>query len=136
MARTPNTRVIVYLGIVVYLLGQAFDTYWHQRNVSFVPEPPSELWRIHAGIYGGAVILTLAGVWLALRPGGRVTGLLLVAGGLTQLTGFFGDMWLHARGESIDFWHDLVWYGLAVIVIGVVRMEALNRNRPEPAEAG
>jgi len=129
-------RMVVYGGAVLFLLGEAYDTYWHRQHVSFRPEPPSSLWRIHAGIWLGALILVVIGAVLLTRPGARITGAIVGAGGLTSLAGFLGDMALHARGESIDFWHDLVWYGFGVVVIGVVRMEALNRHPPARVPAG
>ncbi|MBM0232585.1 hypothetical protein JNW91_12355 [Micromonospora sp. STR1_7] len=127
-------RAAVFAGVVVFLLGQAFDTYWHARNVSFVPEPPRELWRIHLGIYLGAAMLTALGAWLLTRPGLRLAGLLMLLGGGTQLLGFGWDMYLHGQGRSKEIWHDLLWYGFGVVVLGVVRLEALIRRHPVAAD--
>ena len=136
-ASTPlSGRIALYSGVVIYLFGQAYDTYWHAKHVSFVPEPPSGLWRIHLGIWLGAVIVVAVGGWLTARPGLRVTGLLLLAGGLVQLLGFGWDMYLHGQGRSQDLWHNMIWYGFGVVVLGVARFAALTRPAaalPRPA---
>lgn len=127
-------RAGLYTGAVAYLLGQAFDTWWHARNVSFVPEPPGALWRIHLGMWLGATIVAVIGAWLTGRAGHRITGVILMTGGLVQLLGFAWDMYLHGQGRSRDLWHDMLWYGFCLVVLGVARFEALSRR--SPANAG
>ncbi|MEU1013074.1 hypothetical protein ACIP4Y_33335 [Streptomyces sp. NPDC088810] len=122
-------RHLAFAGVVVYLFGQAYDTYWHAKNVSFVVEPPSSLWGIHLGIWMGAVVTVAAGAAQWRRAGFRVAGVLLAVGGGVELAGFFLDMWKHSQGTSLDFYHDLVWYGFGVVVVAMVRLEAMRRNR-------
>ncbi|MFJ5072980.1 hypothetical protein ACIP8Z_00015 [Streptomyces sp. NPDC088553] len=124
---TGRLRTVAFAAVAIYLFGQAFDTYWHAKNVSFVPEPPRALWSIHLGIYLGAAIVLATGGALAFRAGFRVAGVLLAAGGGVELAGFFLDMWKHSQGTSVDFYHDLVWYGFGLVVVGTVRMEAMRR---------
>lgn len=134
MTNPIAVRTGLYTGIVAYLLGQAFDTYWHARNLSFVPEPPSALWRIHLGIWLGSLLVALVGAGLVARPGMRITGGLLLLGGLLQLLGFGWDMYLHSQERSRDLWHDLLWYGFGVVVIGLARFEALSRRSVNQAK--
>ncbi|MFF5428056.1 MULTISPECIES: hypothetical protein [unclassified Streptomyces] len=124
-----KVRVAAFAAVAIYLFGQAFDTYWHAKNVSFVPEPPSALWTIHLGIYLGAAIILATGALVAFRDGFRIAGGLFALGGAVALAGFFLDMWKHSQGTSVDFYHDLVWYGFGLVVVGMVRMEAMRRNR-------
>ena len=119
----------VFAGVVIFLLGEAYDTYWHAKNVSFVVEPPGSLWTIHLGIYLGAVLTLVFGATLWKVEGFRVTGVLLVLGGGIELAGFFLDMWKHSQGTSLDLFHDLVWYGFGLVVVAVVRVEAMRRSR-------
>jgi len=133
-ARKPanNDRAVAYTGVVTYLAGQAYDIWWHAKNVSLVPELPQRLLLIHLGIYVGAALCLAAGLMLLRRTGGMVAGLLLVAGGAVQLAGFFLDMWEHGHGRSVDLYHNMLWYGFIVAVAGVVRMEA-SLERPVDA---
>ncbi|MFB6891021.1 hypothetical protein ACFCX4_17130 [Kitasatospora sp. NPDC056327] len=126
-------RHAAFAGVVVFLFGEAYDTYWHAKHVSFVVEPPSALWTIHLGIYLGAAVTVVAGVLLLRRGGLRVAGALLLAGGGIELAGFFLDMWKHSQGTSLDLYHDLVWYGFGGVVVGMVRLEAMRRGRPAAA---
>ncbi|MFF4470839.1 hypothetical protein ACFYZ3_14880 [Streptomyces sp. NPDC001599] len=121
-------RYLAYAGVVIYLFGQAYDTYWHAKNVSFVVEPPGSLWTIHLGIWVGALVTATAGATLWRVRGFRVAGGLLALGAAVELAGYFLDMWKHSQGTSLDFYHDLVWYGFGVVVIGMVRIEAMRRN--------
>ncbi|MER5215299.1 hypothetical protein ABT063_33320 [Streptomyces sp. NPDC002838] len=122
-------RYLAFAGVVIYLFGQAYDTYWHARNVSFIVEPPSSLWTIHLGIWLGAAVTAAAGATQLRLSGFRVAGVLLVVGGGVELAGFFLDMWKHSQETSLDFYHDLVWYGFGVVVVAMVRLEAMRRNR-------
>ncbi|MBX6766131.1 MAG: hypothetical protein IRY90_03070, partial [Actinomadura rubrobrunea] len=117
------SRLVLYAAAIVYLLGQAYDTYYHNKNVSFVPEPPSSLWRIHAGIYIGSAMAVVTGVLLWRLAQAKLAGVIVSVGGVTQLTGFFADMWAHAHGYSKPLWHDLIWYGFAIVVAGGVLVE-------------
>jgi hypothetical protein len=122
-AASAKGRVVLYTGAAVYLLGQAFDMLWHSRNVSFVPEPPSEVFVIHSGMYVGAATVAVAGLLLLGRPQERPGGALALTGGLVQLAGFGLDTWAHGHGYSKALYHDLWWYGFAVVVVGAVLLE-------------
>lgn len=130
-------RVLLYAGAATYLLGQAFDSLWHSRNVSFVPEPPSTVFVIHSGIYLGAAAVVVAGALHLAQPGTRLGGAVVLAGGLTQLTGFVLDTWAHGRGYSAPLYHDLWWHGFAVVVVGTAGLEyrrLLGRADRRPVE--
>ncbi|TDB85797.1 hypothetical protein E1264_19900 [Actinomadura sp. KC216] len=136
----PKTlHMAMYTGIVIFLGGKAFDNYWHAQNLSFVVEPPRKLLVIHSGIYSGALIVAitgLAGLFLAgrLLPGSAV----MLVGALIQLTGIGLDFWAHSQGYQKALYHDMEWYGLAVIALAVVLTEyaaaARRRVRETPRE--
>lgn len=124
MAGTSATgRVILYAGVVAYLLGQAYDQFWHSQNVSFVPAPPSRVFVIHIGIYLGAAAIALAGALHMRRAQTRRGGAVVLAGGLVQLAGFALDTWVHSRNYSEPLFHDMWWYGFGIVVIGAVVLE-------------
>jgi hypothetical protein len=128
--RQNSERAVAYAAVVTYLAGQAFDIWWHAKNVSLVPEAPVRLLAIHLGIYVGAALAVVAGAMLLRRTGGRLAGGLLLGGGLVQLAGFFLDMWEHGQGRSVDLYHNLLWYGFIVVAAGIVRMEASSQSAP------
>jgi hypothetical protein len=138
MAETSaKGRSILYTGVVIYLLGQAFDMLWHSRNVSFVPEPPSQVFMIHSGIYLGAATIAVAGLLHLRRPKQWVGGALVLTGGLVQLAGFGLDTWAHGHGYSKALYHDLWWYGFVVVLLGAALLEYRRWRGPsvQPAPA-
>jgi hypothetical protein len=133
MTGQKRDRSVAYAAVVTYLGGQAFDIWWHAKNVSLVPEMPVRLLYIHLGIYLGAALAVVAGLRLLRRTGGLLAGGLLAAGGLVQLAGFFLDMWEHGHGSSVDLYHRMLWYGFIVVAAGVARMEAAIGAAPLPS---
>jgi hypothetical protein len=121
-------RLSMAAGLFVEFVGFVYDTLWHDQHLSEVAIQPSELLTVHSGIYlGELIVLGIAIATLARRGRKAAPPALLwtvVVGGVVQLIGSGLDMWSHAHGYEKDLYHNTIYTGAAITVIGYLLMEA------------
>ncbi|MER8047172.1 hypothetical protein [Streptomyces sp. NPDC094032] len=144
--RNPTAlRITMAAALVVEFGGFLYDSFWHNQHLSEVAIPPSELLTVHGGIYVGQLtVLAMAVIVLARRTADSPTARVLWAvlcGGLLQTLGGALDMWSHGHGYEKDLYHNMIYAGAAVTVIGYLLLEVVGRRaanirEPHTTDAG
>ncbi|MDF9817156.1 hypothetical protein [Streptomyces sp. SPB162] len=129
MEHPRAVRWSIAAGLFVEFVGFLYDTLWHDQHLSEVAIPPSKLMTVHSGIYlGELLVLGIALATLALRTRRAHPQAVLwavVAGGLVQIAGSGFDMWSHAHAYEKPLYHDTIYTGAAVTIIGYLLLEIL-----------
>lgn len=132
MRNSAAVRFTMAAGLVAEFGGFLYDTFWHNQHLSDVAIPPSELLTVHGGIYlGQLTVMCVAAVVLARKAADRRTVLTLwavLAGGLLQTLGSALDMWSHGHGYEKDLYHNMIYSGAAVMVLGYLALEIVGRR--------
>jgi hypothetical protein len=114
-------------GLFVEFAGFLYDTLWHDQHLSEVAIPPGKLLTVHGGIYfGELLVLAIALVTLKQRQSRPAVSAALwgvVAGAIIQLAGSGLDMWSHGHGYEKDLYHNTIYVGAALTVIGYLLLE-------------
>ncbi len=133
-AGTAGVRVLFAVGLVINFAGFVYDWAWHSWNLSLETIPPSKLLVVHGGIYVGALLVTVA-VGHALRRRlftsrpERVGLLVIAAGLLLEYVGDAADMWTHSQGYEKDLYHDFIYNGAALTLLGYLLLELFQLYR-------
>ncbi|SCE99707.1 hypothetical protein GA0074695_2752 [Micromonospora viridifaciens] len=137
---TGGVRILFAVGLVINFAGFVYDWAWHSWNLSLETIPPSKLLVVHGGIYVGSLLVAVA-VGHALRRRlftsrpERIGLLVIAAGLLLEFAGDAADMWTHSQGYEKDLYHDFVYRGAALTVLGYLLLELFQLYRSGVPEA-
>lgn len=146
-AAVTRVRVLFAVGLVVNFAGFVYDWAWHAWNLSLVPIPPPKLLVVHGGIYVGSLLVAGALAWALARRAftsrvERVGLAVLALGLLLEFAGDATDMWAHGHGYEKDLYHDMIYNGAGLTLLGYLVIELFQlyqsgRAAPsaEPADA-
>ncbi|MGA8113508.1 MAG: hypothetical protein WCA46_07605 [Actinocatenispora sp.] len=123
--------MLLAIGLVVNFVGFVYDQAWHATHLQIVPILPIKLLSVHSGIYLGALIVTVTVVIAFARrafdTGGEWAGLVVLAVGLAlEFLGDGTDMWAHGHGYERDLFHNFIYSGAGVTVVGYLIIQLVH----------
>ncbi len=128
-ARTAaRVRMFFAIGLLIQFVGFIYDWMWHAHHLQIVPIPPSKLLTVHSGIYlGGLVIVGTIIAALVRRPftsGAARAALAMSAIGIVvEFVGNGTDMWAHGHGYERDLYHNLIYTGAVITILGYLALQ-------------